>query len=361
RKLIRSVAAAGLWSGGVGKDQERYASRKSQSGTGGKAVWDGPLIGPAASPATATAAAGTSKSTSTQWQTLEPALRDAFRCHHQRAAELLKRREAIAAQLRQSTQELQALVDRHGGSGHWLDQTLLQRRQTSLRRRLSAWLSDGQADENRRKAAEQLLQLARANSDLVHERVRRLKRQHKGLQRQLSALDLSPLLELTASDDPEGVAEGRLQRAIHQGRERWLREQLSRESLRSWQIEGFGEARLRLLESHGLCNGEQLRANIDRLCSLPGIGAGLQQRLRTRLDQAVQQLEAQAGAAVIGPGQDDLVLLPELLALQNGEEQLLAINPDLTSFKSEIEVVQTTIRDRRRAMEAQRKAFEALR
>jgi len=46
RKLIRSVAAAGLWSGGVGKDQERYASRKSQSGTGRKAAWDGLLIGP---------------------------------------------------------------------------------------------------------------------------------------------------------------------------------------------------------------------------------------------------------------------------------------------------------------------------
>jgi len=45
RKLIRSVAAAGLWSGGVGKDQERYASKKSQSGTGEKPTWDGPLIG----------------------------------------------------------------------------------------------------------------------------------------------------------------------------------------------------------------------------------------------------------------------------------------------------------------------------
>ena len=40
RKLIRSVAAAGLWRGDVGKDQERYASRKTQSGTGGKAAWD---------------------------------------------------------------------------------------------------------------------------------------------------------------------------------------------------------------------------------------------------------------------------------------------------------------------------------
>jgi len=46
RKLIRSAAAAGLWSGGVSKDQERCSSRKSQSGAGRKAAWDGPLIGP---------------------------------------------------------------------------------------------------------------------------------------------------------------------------------------------------------------------------------------------------------------------------------------------------------------------------
>ena len=88
------------------------------------------------------------------------------------------------------------------------------------------------------------------------------------LQRQLSTLDLSPLLELAASDDPVVLAEARLRRAANQGRKRWLREQLSREPLRSWQIEGFGDARLRMLESHGLSNGEQLRANIDRLRSL---------------------------------------------------------------------------------------------
>jgi len=53
------VAAAGLWSDGVGKDQERHASRKSQSGTGGKAAWDGPLIGPGGVPtATSSSDAG---------------------------------------------------------------------------------------------------------------------------------------------------------------------------------------------------------------------------------------------------------------------------------------------------------------
>ena len=306
---------------------------------------------------TPTAAAA---SISHHWQKLEPALRDDFRCHHQRAAELLKHREAIAAQLRESNRELQALVDRHGGSGHWVDQALVQRRQKSLRSRLSRWFLESDGGDNRRNAAEQLLQLARTNSDLVHEQVRLLKCQHQALQRQLSALAFSPLLELTASDDPAGVAEARLREASSQGRERWLREQLSSEPLRSWQIEGFGDARLRLLESHGLCNGEQLRANIDRLRALPGIGAGLQQRLHTKLDQVVQRLEARANAAGIGPGREDLVLLPELLALQNGEQQLQALGRAMETFTAAIEALQTTISDRRSAMETQLKAFEAL-
>lgn len=309
-----------------------------------------------ASPAPTAAAA----STTNHWGKLDPALRDLFRCHHQRAAELLTRREAVAQQLRESNRELQALVDRHGGSGHWVDQALVQRRQKSLRSRLSGWFGDANTNDNRRNAAEQLLQLAHTNSDLVHEQVRQLKRQHQELQRQLSALDLSPLLDLNSSDDPVVVAEARLSEAASQGHERWLREQLSREPLRSWQIEGFGDARLRLLESHGLCNGEQLRANIDRLRALPGIGAGLQQRLRTRLDQVVQRLEARTSAAAIGPGREDLVLLPELLALRNAEQQVQAISHAMASLTAAIEEIQAKIRDRRSAVQAQLKAFEAL-
>jgi len=48
RKLIRSVAAAGLWTDGVGKDQVRDASRRNQSETGLGLSWDRPLIGPGA-------------------------------------------------------------------------------------------------------------------------------------------------------------------------------------------------------------------------------------------------------------------------------------------------------------------------
>jgi len=310
----------------------------------------------AASPAPATAAA----STSNHWETLDQSLRDAFRCHHQRAAELLKGREAMAERLRLCNHELETLLNRNGGSGHWVDQTFVQRRQASWRCRLSGWFGDAHAADNRRNAAAQLLQTAHANSDLVHQQVRNLKRQHQDLQRQLSALDLSPLLELTANDDPQSVAEPRLREAVSLGRERWLREQLSHEPLRTWQIEGFGDARLKLLESHGLCNGEQLRTHIDRLQALPGIGAALQTRLRIRLDQAVQRLEACANAAGMGPGRDDLVLHPELLALQNGEQQLQVLGRALACFKAAIEALHTTIRERRDAMEIQLKAFEAL-
>ena len=102
------------------------------------------------------------------------------------------------------------------------------------------------------------------------------------LQRQLSMLDLSPLLE-----------------------------QLSRDLLRSWLLEGFGDARRRMLESHGLSNGEQLRANINRLRSLPGFG----------------------------PGREDLVLLPELLTLQNGEQQLQAIGCATKTFAGAIQAL----------------------
>jgi hypothetical protein len=46
RKLIRSVAAAELWRGGVGKNQEQDHPRKTQSGTGAETGWDRLIIGP---------------------------------------------------------------------------------------------------------------------------------------------------------------------------------------------------------------------------------------------------------------------------------------------------------------------------
>ena len=44
------MAAAGLWIGGVGKDQELGCTSRTQSGTGPGDDWDRPLIGPDVAP-----------------------------------------------------------------------------------------------------------------------------------------------------------------------------------------------------------------------------------------------------------------------------------------------------------------------
>ena len=67
--------------------------------------------------------------------------------------------------------------------------------------------------------------------------------------------------------------------------------------------------------------------------------------------------KARAASAAAGA---DLVLLPELLALQNGEQQLQALGSAMASFSAAIEALQTTIRDRRSAMQAALTAFVAL-
>jgi hypothetical protein len=296
----------------------------------------------------------------TQWATLEPVLRDAFCCHHARATGLLGRRNAIAQQLLESGRELEELLNGYGEASHWVDRTHLQRRQKSLRSRISGWFADAGIRTSRHEAAERLIHLGRTSSEFVNEHYQRLQRQRQTLQQQLSSMDATPLLQLTASNDPRWVAESRLKEAAIQGRERWLRDQLSREPLRSWQIEGFGEARLRMLESHGLCRGDQLHAHIDRLQALPGIGAGLQQRLRTHLDRVIHQLEAQAPHHKIGPNREDLIPLQELLALQNGEQQLQALNREQQSFAVAVTALRTMIAERRAEATTLTVAFESL-
>jgi hypothetical protein len=136
--------------------------------------------------------------------------------------------------------------------------------------------------------------------------------------------------------------------------------QLSIESLRSWQIEGFGDARLRLLENHGLSNGYQLRTHINRLKDLPGIGTGLQQRLRSHLALVVRQLEANHPGGKSSSGQYELMRLDELLALQNGEHHLQVLNRDLKEFAAAVADLQSKIRERQVEVQSLMNEFDAL-
>ena len=168
------------------------------------------------------------------------------------------------------------------------------------------------------------------------------------------------MLELTASDEPIVVAELRLAQKVNNHYENWLKAQLSIESLRSWQIEGFGDARLRLLENHGLSNGYQLRSHINRLKDLPGIGTGLQQRLRSHLDLVVRQLEASHPVGQFSSGQYELMRLDELLALQNGEHQLQVLNRDLKEFAGAVADLQSKITERQVEVQSLMKDLDAL-
>ena len=294
------------------------------------------------------------------WEKLEPSLRDAFQCHYARAVSMLGRRSVISQQLLKSDNDLQGLLNSHGGSSHWLDQALLDRRTSSWSNQLRNWFGSEDNAKKRSEVVERLNKSAHSNSDLVRICCRNLQRQRQKLQRQLSALDTAPLLELTASDDPIAVAESRLALRVNTHYENWLNGQLSCESLRSWQIEGFGDARLRLLESHGLFNGHQLRSHINRLKDLPGIGTGLQQRLRSHLDYVVHQLEASNPDGQFCSGQYELMRLDELLALQNGEHQLQVLNRDLKEFAGAVADLQTKIAERQVQAQSLMKDFDAL-
>ena len=287
-------------------------------------------------------------------------MRNAFKCHYERAVSMLARRSVISQQLLQSDNDLQGLLNSHGGSSHWLDQALLDRRISSWSNQLRNWFGSEDNAKMRSEVAERLNKSAHSNSDLVGTNCRNLQRKRQKLQRRLSALDTAPLLELTASDDPIVVAELRLAQKVNTHYENWLKAQLSIESLRSWQIEGFGDARLRLLENHGLSNGYQLRTHINRLKDLPGIGTGLQQRLRSHLDLVVRQLEASHPGGKSSSGQYELMRLDELLALQNGEHQLQVLNRDLKEFAGAVADLQSKITERQVEVQSLMKDFDAL-
>lgn len=93
--------------------------------------------------------------------------------------------------------------------------------------------------------------------------------------------------------DPDRTAEALISQACHRRQQQWLAQQLSQIPIRSWQIQGFGSARINLLESHGLIHGKHLRGHLDRLTDLPGIGKGLQEKRRSHLAAVIQRLEAQ--------------------------------------------------------------------
>ena len=219
-----------------------------------------------------------------------PPLPDALRplvqklqAHQQRSSRLRSLQASLIDRLLDRLGSVAALQAAHGRPETLLDQAALQRRIETRNGWWRRWLAYEGRQPQRQVLLDQLVQLCEALAQGVRSSLYQLTGQQKTLLHEISGYELSPI-DLAPDQDPEAL----IRRAIATQRERLLSERLARTPLRSWTVDGFGEGRWTLLESHGLHNAEQLRRGIGQITALPGIGNGLAGRLRTRLQHAIE-------------------------------------------------------------------------
>jgi serine/threonine protein kinase len=203
----------------------------------------------------------------------------------------VRRGQRLARQgfdLRQRLEQLEPrlceVVSQAGTPGSLIDRGALEARIHPLRTWMSRLAGHHDKLKRRQETLEQLGRFAEETATGVRQAAIALEERRRALLARHRSL-LEPLPNLPRVDEsPAAIASARVAAAIGEFEERWLSRELEHQPIRSWQIEGFGEARLALLEGRGLVNGEHLRRPIDRLTELPGIGRGLQARLRSHLD-----------------------------------------------------------------------------
>lgn len=251
------------------------------------------------------------------------ALRDQLEEQLTQAHALLARRAVLAEQLLQMDAELLTLQHHHGSPQTWLDAAALQQRLGSLRHRISRWLGRSSRAQRREALAASLMALADRAAQEVHQGAERLQQQRQLVLQQLAGVEVGALAAAVArQQDPAETVARALQQAQEQLQQQWLLEQLAAHTIRSWKVEGFGEGRLALLEQHGLVRGDHLYRHIERITALPGIGRGLQNNLRQRLNAVVHQLQRQQPRQAVT--MEDLTPLIDhsLLSLVATETQL---------------------------------------
>jgi len=156
------------------------------------------------------------------------------------------------------------------------------------------------------------------------------------------------------------MSTGQLQHVVAQQEERWLSDWLKQETIRSWQIEGFGEGRMTTLESHGLVDGEQLRCHIDRVNEIPGIGKGLQGRLRSHLDQLIQKQRTQLDGRCWPLQLNDCLDPQDVRRITALEGPLQELKRQLTNLHRSIDDLQQGLASQLQERDRLLKAFEAL-
>jgi serine/threonine protein kinase len=212
--------------------------------------------------------------------------------HHQRRRRLLQLKTEVEDQLLELERILADIMSKGGSPSCLIDQPSLEKRMNSLRHRLGQTLGLGRGAQ-RRAALFKLIEFADSTAKGISDTVGRIRRRQQDLLQQLKGLGTTLLVHSGRLQDPVAMSTAMLQHVVAQQEERWLNNWLKQQKIRSWQIEGFGEGRMATLESHRLFDGEQLRYHIDRVTDLPGIGKGLQSRLRRHLDQLIKQQRTQ--------------------------------------------------------------------
>lgn len=218
----------------------------------------------------------------------------------QQVEALLRRRQRLIQQtavLKQRMERLELSLRRtiaeSGDSARLFDRPALERRMHPLRNWMSLLVGHHAKVKQRQKTLELLSRVVIKISSGVMESANRLQAQRLDLASRLSILDDGLGPQPKADLPPALSAITLLRAALTEEQERWVTRQLEQQPIRTWKIDGFGEGRLALLESRGLINGEHLRCHIDRLTAVPGIGKGLQGRLRMHLDGVIDELRSQ--------------------------------------------------------------------
>lgn len=223
------------------------------------------------------------------------------------ARNLVEQRAMLVEQLLQLQPALAQIRARCCSPGQLVNEQAVLQRLEGLRNRLSRWLGHQHKVSERQQHAEQLIELAADTVALTDQQGQQLEQERHSLINRLASCQAAELADRLPLHDPQRSAELLWQQASERRQEQWLREQLAAQPLRSWRIEGFGEGRMALLERHGLERGDQLLERIDQLTALPGIGQGLEQRLRQKLQAEINQIQALASDWLRHERQDDFV------------------------------------------------------
>jgi hypothetical protein len=209
------------------------------------------------------------------------------------ARDLVERRAMLIEQLQQLQAVMHEIAGRCSTPDQLVDEQAVLARLGGLRNRLSRWLGQQQQVAARRQHADTLIALAHDTTAMTQQQCQQLEGERQGLMQRLANSNTAELASSLPLQDPNRGAALLWEQALERQQQQWLRERLAQQSLRSWQIDGFGEGRMALLERHGLERGDQLLAMTDQLNALPGIGRVLQQRLRLRLRAEVEKLQGE--------------------------------------------------------------------